>query len=123
MSKITIFYGSLLVLLGVLAYYLSGMASFTAFIPSVFGAVFIALGLAAANESLRKHVMHAAVVVALLGLFGTFRGLTQLPQLMSGADLERPMAVASQSVMAMLTIVFIGFCVNSFIQARKAQKS
>jgi hypothetical protein len=43
-----------------------------------------------------------------------------LIDLLSGADVQRPAAVVSQSLMAMLMAVFIGLCVRSFIAARRA---
>ena len=66
-----IVFGALLVLTGVVGYIhgvMNDKASLTAFIPAVFGLVIAILGLTAnVKESLRKHLMHAAVVVALLG--------------------------------------------------------
>ena len=48
-------------------------------------------------------------------------GLMGLPALLSGSEVERPAAVVSQSIMAILMAVFVGLCVRSFIAARRAR--
>ena len=60
--------GILLVVVGLASYYLTGQTSITALIPAFFGIVFIVLALVARAEAARKHAMHAAVAVALIGL-------------------------------------------------------
>jgi hypothetical protein len=72
----------------------------------------------ARNEAMRKHAMHGAVLVGLLGFLGSARGLLQLPVLMSGGEVARPAAVIAQSVMAILMLLFVVLCVRSFINAR-----
>jgi len=68
MPKITVGLGVILFLLGIVGYILVDGASKTALIPSFFGVVFIILGgLAVANLNLRKHLMHGAAGLALLG--------------------------------------------------------
>ncbi len=76
----------------------------------------------ARNEAMRKHAMHGAVLVGLLGFLGSARGLLQLPALMSGGEVARPAAVIAQSVMALLMALFVGLCVRSFISARAARR-
>jgi hypothetical protein len=114
----TIAFGVVLIVLGVAGYFGSGGASVTALIPAVFGIVLAALGAVARNEAMRKHAMHGAVLVGLLGFLGSARGLLQLPALMSGGEVARPAAVIAQSVMAILMLLFVGICVRSFINAR-----
>lgn len=118
MAGTTIAFGVVLIVLGVAGYLGSGAASVTALIPAIFGVVLAALGVLARNEAMRKHAMHGAVLIGLLGFLGSARGLMQLPAVLSGGDVARPTAVIAQSVMALLMLLFVGLCVRSFINAR-----
>lgn len=122
MPKLTITIGVLLILLGIASYFLTGMASATALIPSFFGLAFVGFGvLANRSESMRKHSMHAALLLAVLGLGGSFGGLMQMLGAITGDAPERFGAAAGQSVMAILMIFFIIRGIRSFIEARKEQ--
>jgi hypothetical protein len=121
MPNVTIALGSLLILIGAGFYFGTGATSVTALIPAFLGIPIGLAGLAARREAWRKHAMHAAVLVALLGFAGSARGLLQLPALLGGAELARPAAVAAQSITALLCLVFVALAVNSFIQARRAE--
>lgn len=114
-------FGVALILLGLGAYFLSDTTSFTALIPAFFGAPLLGLGALARNERFRKHAMHGAMGLALLGLFGTFGGLLKLPTLLAGGELARPTAVLVQSIMAVLSIGYLAVGIKSFIAARRAQ--
>ena len=124
MPKLSINIGVLLIILGFFAYIGSGMASVTALIPSFFGAAFVGLGfLARKSDNLQKHSMHAALLLALLGLGGSFTGLRQIITALFGGDMPvRFTAAASQAVMAVLCILFLVLGIKSFIDARKAKK-
>ncbi len=123
MPYITMALGSLLFLIGVGFYFGTGATSVTALIPAFLGIPIEIAGLAARRESWRKHAMHVAVLLALLGFLGSARGLLQLPALLTGAELARPAAVAAQSITAVLCLVFVGLAVNSFIQARREDRN
>ena len=120
MAKITIGLGLVLIALGIGSYLGTGRASVTALIPAFFGVPLLLLGLLALKESMRKHAMHIAAVMGLLGFGGTVGGLMKLPVLLTGGELERPAAVAVQASMAIVCFVFVLLCVWSFIQARRA---
>ncbi|MEZ5364390.1 MAG: hypothetical protein R2748_19155 [Bryobacterales bacterium] len=120
MAKTAMLFGVLLILLGLVGWVGSGMESPTALIPAVFGLLLLIAGAVALNESRRKHAMHAAAMVGLLG-FGPASGLLQLPALLGGAEVARPAAVASKSAMAVLSAIFVALCVRSFIAARRAR--
>lgn len=121
MAKVTIGFGAALILLGVVGYIASGAASWTALIPALFGVLLTALGVAARRESVRMHAMHGAALLGVLGLVGSARGLLKLPALLSGVALDRPAAVAAQSVMALLCLAFVALCVKSFVDARRGR--
>ncbi|MEX1211359.1 MAG: hypothetical protein WEA36_00800 [Balneolaceae bacterium] len=124
MPKITKTIGLVLILLGVISYIATSAVSITALIPSFFGVVFYGLGmLGAKNESMRKHAMHAALLLALLGLAGSFGGLTSVFGALGGTPIERPAAAFSQSLMALLCIFFLILGIKSFRAARMSQES
>ena len=121
MARTAIIFGVVLIALGIVGYVGTGAVSVTALIPSVFGVLLALLGWLALNERYRKHAMHVAAVIGLVGLLGSVRGLIRLSDLIAGTEIERPAAVISQSVMAILMVAFISFCVKSFIDARRAR--
>ena len=59
--------GIVLMIIGLGSYWLTGRTSITALIPAFFGVVFVLLAYVARNEAARKHAMHAAVALGLLG--------------------------------------------------------
>ena len=119
MARTTIVFGIMLIVLGLAGYVGTRAASVTALIPAVFGAVLGLLGWLGLNDRYRKHALHAAAAVGVLGFLGAARGLAGLMDLIAGAAPERPAAVISQSVMAVLMAVFVGLCVKSFVGARR----
>ena len=78
MTATTRTFGLILIVLGLASYFLTDRVSVTALIPAFFGAVFVILALVAGNESARKHAMHAAVALGLLGFLGTLRVIPAL---------------------------------------------
>lgn len=121
MPSVAIFAGAVLVVLGLAGFWATGSAHPTALIPSAFGLVIGILGLAArfGGSSVRKHTMHLAAAVALLGLFGTMRGLVGLFSLVIGGTVARPAAVVCQAIMALICALFIVLATRSFIQTRR----
>ena len=120
MPKISKYIGIALILLGLISYFATGAEHFTALIPSFFGMVFYGLGyLADKTEEMRKHAMHAALLLAIFGIFGTYRGLMSVFGAMSGNPIENPAAAYSQAIMAVLCLFFLILGVKSFIDARK----
>jgi hypothetical protein len=119
MTKTTTWFGLALVVLGIVGFIGSGAESLTALIPSVIGLVLVGLGFAGQQEDRRALTMHIAVVVALIGFLGSAMGLADLPDLLAGEDLERPWAVAVQSIMAAVLLVYMVLAIKSFLDARK----
>ena len=118
MASTTIALGVALIIVGLAGYFLTGASSYTALIPAVFGIPLALLGLMARNEGRRALAIHIAVVVALLGFLGTFRGLLQIGGAFDGTA-ARPAAVVSQSVMALLALGYIVMAIRSFMAARR----
>jgi hypothetical protein len=119
MVAITRVVGFLLILLGIVGYVATGMASITALIPAMVGAVFLLIALVGRSADARKHAMHAAVALALLGVVGTVPRI--IPAVQAG-DLTRP-AVMAQIAMATILAVYVLLGVKSFIDARRARVS
>lgn len=128
MPVLSIACGILLTIVGVVGYTGQGpnpdtrQVSPTALIPAVFGGLLIVLGLLAFKPSLRKHAMHFAAMVGLLGAIGGFMPLFRQYKNTGALDLMKPSAVSGW-LMILICAVFVGLCVNSFIQARKARKA
>ena len=111
--------GAALLALGLAGYFGTGMTSPTALIPAAFGILLVALGIMARNPAKRKLAMHIAVIVGLIGFAGSVRGLAGGVMMLSGQEVARPAAVISQSIMAVLTLLFTLLCIRSFINARR----
>lgn len=122
MPTTTIVCGVLLILIGIIGYgygMIGGNASPTALIPAVLGLILAILGFAAkAKENLRKHIMHGAVVVGLLGFLGTAGSFLKISALLSGTA-DRPAAVVAQLATAVICVIFVLLCVKSFADARR----
>ena len=118
MASTTIVFGLLLTLLGLGGYFLTGTTSVTALIPAIFGLLLLILGFLARSESIRKHAMHAAAAVALVGCAGALFSLLRAPLATRAA-----IAVFSQAAMVVLTALFVGLCVRSFVAARRARRT
>ncbi|MGB7068258.1 MAG: hypothetical protein WBD22_02075 [Pyrinomonadaceae bacterium] len=122
MPSTSIACGAILILIGVIGY-INGMladrASVTAMIPAFFGIVLLALGYAARiKEGLRRHLMHAAVVVALLGFILTAGRLVS-----KFSELTYSAAVVSQVSMALVCLLFVILAIRSFADARRRNES
>jgi hypothetical protein len=119
MAKLSIAYGVILILMGLISYFGISSESITALIPAFFGIPMLALGWLGFNEKYLKHAMHGAAVLMLLGFFGTIGGLIKFFKMLAGAETARPAAVTVQAIMAVLCLVFLIFAVKSFIDARR----
>ncbi len=120
MKNLTLSLGILLIILGLASYFGTGQESVTALIPSFFGLVFIGFGVLAGVEKLKKHAMHGAAGLALLGILGSARGIPGLIEVLGGADVERPLAIYAQTAMFLMCLVYLFKAVQSFRAARKA---
>ena len=113
MVKVTKLVGAILVVVGVVAYVATGFASVTALLPALLGLVIGVLGVVAARIDAGQHAIHAALVVALLGLLGSLQPLGGL------ADAD-PAAITSL-VTVLVLAVYLALGVRSFVSARRAR--
>lgn len=119
MPNLSIYFGLLLVAIGVLGYAYSlttGPGSFTALIPAAFGAVLAILGFAAVrNEGPRKHLMHGAVIIAFVGFAAMLGRLISKRDGFTGSAGDIATAAT-----AFICLIFVVLTVRSFIAARKS---
>ncbi|MGH9200447.1 MAG: hypothetical protein ACRD2A_04335, partial [Vicinamibacterales bacterium] len=101
--------GLLLIALGAGSYLGTGRTSVTALIPAFFGAALVVCAMIARKESARKHAMHAAVAIGLLGAIASLA--RSVPAAMAG-DAGRP-AVLAQLAMGVLLAIYVGLGVQS----------
>lgn len=110
----TDFLGILLILLGIISYFVTGMVSITALIPAFFGIVFVILALIANSKpNWKQHIMHASVLLAIIGIIPTIGSVFDL---IGGATAS---SVIAKAVMALLLIIYLIMAIKSFIAARK----
>ena len=118
MTLTAVYCGGLLIIIGLAGYLYgisTGHASVTALIPAAFGIVIGGLGLIGRlKETFRKHLMHIAVIFALLGF------LLPAGRLLSNVgSIGFTAAVLSQVSMALVCLAFVVLAVRSFIAARR----
>ncbi len=125
MAKITIVFGVLLIVLGLVGYFGTGGIHPTALIPTWFGVALVLGGFLAISpsETRRKIFMHVNVTVGLLGLLGAagsaLHGYGHARSLGIDPDYK---AMASQLTMLGLMLIYVNLCVRSFIQARRSRQ-
>ena len=118
MPSVTRVVGFLLILLGVVGYVATGGASITALIPAFVGALFLVFALVARSPEARRHVMHAAVAIALLAVIGV---VPRIIGAVNAGETARP-AVLAQIAMATILAVYVLLGVKSFVDARRARR-
>lgn len=116
MSKVAIAYGGLLIALGLVGFLGFGR-SVTALIPAFLGAPIAICGGIALKHAWRKHAMHVAVLLALLGLIGVC--VRFVPSVLAG---KSGAPVVLQGLFVLLTLAFIALAVRSFVVARLPRK-
>lgn len=90
-------------------------ASPTALIPAAFGLVLLILGvISMMKDGIRKHLMHVAVLIALIGFV-----LTAGRLVWKIGETSLSAAFLSQLFTALICLVFVVLSINSFIAARK----
>ena len=120
MTRLTVVIGSVLVVLGVVAYAVTAAASVTALIPSFVGVLLLLCAAAARRPGWHRHGVHAALAVALLGALGTLMNVAQIGAVLAGTA-ARPAAVIVSTLMFVLLVGYIVVGVRSFVAARRAR--
>lgn len=123
MVTVTRIVGIVLIVVGVVAYLVTDRSSVTALLPAFLGAPILVAGIVAGRERLRPHAIHLALVLALLGVLGTAMNLAELPTLLTGGDVERPTAVVTSAITALIGVIYLVLGMRSFRAARVAREA
>jgi uncharacterized membrane protein HdeD (DUF308 family) len=119
----TIITGGILSLLGVIGFVFSESRSLTALIPLIFGTMLELCGALALRPEFKKHAMHGAAVIGLVGVLGAAPGALTFLKLITGTDVARPLAAKVQAAMFVTCAVFLVLCIRSFQEARARRNS
>ena len=126
MAKVTLLFAVLLAALGLVSYFGTGSQHPTALIPLWFG---LALGLfgflaISPNEKRRMMFMHVNVTIGLIGFIGAaWRAIQSYGHARSLGIQPDRIALTAQAAMAGLLLLYVLFCVKSFIDARRARQA
>ncbi len=104
-SRVVWSYAVSLILLGVIGYFVTGLQSVTALIPAFFGIIVILILLVFIRFTKPKVTFWILVVFSLIGFIATVKGVPKVFELLQSNDIQRPAAVISQSIMAVLSII------------------
>jgi Transmembrane proteins 14C len=121
MAKLTIGFGILLIILGIFGYVATGSAHPTALIPVGIGVLFIFFGVMANSNDAKKRMlwMHISVTVALLVFLGMIPAAIDVIRLSRGTYFPYPAAVEEKATLCLFSLIYVLFCVRSFINARR----
>ena len=120
MAKLSLTVGVILVVIGVGGYVASSYASATALIPAAIGVLIGLLGLMARNDQWRRHAMHAAMGIALVGILGSMGGVFSLAGALASGSAPG-LAALSRASMAIVLTLYLTMGVRSFVAARRAR--
>lgn len=122
MPTITIAVAALLIALGLVGYFLSAAANpVTALIPAFVGVPLLICGLVGLRGgTARKHAMHAAAMLALLGALAPAGRL-----IMAAVRGTAPSGLLAVSLIGMLVLcgALLALCIKSFKDARRAREA
>jgi hypothetical protein len=123
MAKLTIGFGILLILLGVFGYVVTGSVHPTALIPTGIGILFVIFGVMANTENPKKRMlwMHISVTVALLTFLGMIPAAIDCIRLAHDVSFPYPAAVEEKAALGLFSLIYVLFCVRSFITARRSR--
>jgi hypothetical protein len=123
MAKLTIGFGVLLILLGIFGFVATGSAHPTALIPTWIGLLFVLFGFMASTENSKKRMlwMHISVTVALLVFLFMIPAAIDCIRLAHGASFSYPAAVEEKAALGLFSLIYVLFCVRSFIAARRSR--
>ncbi len=118
LARLAIVFGILLIGVGVVGYTMGGdHKSPTALIPAYEGILLAVCGITVlAKPSARKHAMHAAATLGLLGVLAA--GGRLISTLVKG-KVPPTLTLTSLSLMLALSAAFVVLCVASFVAARR----
>ena len=131
MYRVTILFGILLGITGVVGFIQTGAKHITALIPAFIGVPLFVCGIIAAKEAMRMMAMHIAIIIGLIGFIGATATIFKSDQKAAPTEETAPTeeaaqqtaAIVSKAITSILCATFVGLCVRSFIQARKSREA
>ena len=97
-------------------------SSATALIPAAFGILLLMCGTLGLQTEWRKHAMHVAAAIALLGALASLgRMAMKIGPWISGDPDVNSRAMIFLVLMGLLCVAYVGLSIRSFIAARKAR--
>lgn len=115
----TFTYSSLLIILGLVGYFTTGMISIFALIPTLLGVLVLICGIFALSHRFTKTFMHIAVILAFLGFCGSAVGILNVSKMLMGAHIAMPPEAIAKSIMALLSLVYVIICFRWFLNNRR----
>ena len=119
----TIITGLILIAIGSFGYMSQDpdKASPTAGIPAVLGLFLVICGALALLPKIRKHAMHFAATLGLIGAAGSPYPIIKM--IIKGVQFEvTDPKFLTAAMSTVVCVVFVMMCANSFVQAKKARK-
>jgi uncharacterized membrane protein HdeD (DUF308 family) len=123
MAKLTIAFGVLLIILGIFGFVATGSAHPTALIPVGIGLLFVLFGFMANSPDTKKRMlwMHVSVTVALLVFLRMIPACIDVIRLSRGVSFPYPAAVEEKAALGLFSLIYVLFCVRSFVNARRSR--
>jgi len=117
MERLTIFTGAALIFLGVGYYIISKEFTATAYIPPLFGLVFILLSqIGKRVRGMHKHANIASILLAIMALFSTLNGfLALIRQNQPGPD-DNSTVILVQGTMFIICFLYIFFAIRVYMR-------
>lgn len=122
MSAISIIFGILLNVVGLIGFFGTGAAHPTSLIPCGLGLLLVICGLLARIEKIRMHVMHVAVLVGLLGFGATVSAYGMLLAVLKQTAGDKTNSSIAKMATALICGLYVARCIQSFVQARLLKK-
>jgi len=122
MSAISIIFGILLNVVGLIGFFGTGATHPTSLIPCGLGLLLAVCGLLARIEKIRMHVMHVAVLVGLLGFGATVSAYGMLVAVLKQTAGDKTNSSIAKMATALLCGLYVVRCIQYFVQARLLKK-
>ena len=110
--------GALLGVVGVVAYILTGFASITALIPTIFGLILVGLGVWGRNPESERTATYAIGVFGILGILGSLRAVPDKIALLSGEAVDSVVATASQAILILVSVILLASAAYAILASR-----
>ena len=110
-NQATWMYLASLILLGIAGYILTGMQSITALIPTFFGLVILSVFIITKGMKKFSVLIWTLIVLGAIGFIATVNGIPKVITLINGETIVRSSAAISQSIMAVISLIYVVFIV------------